>query len=132
MPVSGVACWKFVRMIHSPDTKLVAWELVASTKYWVVVRRSGALNAAAFYNWYYNTLTYTSHISAQYNGTSWVAFGSTTMSFAVLLNGTAAAGTINGGSDTVVSAGWGVVGFALIPGVSSSTYTKAGYAREAA
>ena len=60
---------------------------------------------------------------------TWAA-GTTDRAFTVLL---ASAGTIDGGSDTVVSAAWGVVGFALIGttvGGGGNTYTKAGYGKE--
>ena len=33
------------------------------------------------------------------------------------------AGTINGGSDTITSIGWGVIGFALMPTVSGTPHT---------
>ena len=43
----------------------------------------------------------------------------------------ASAGTINGGSDTIVSLSWGVIGFALIGTTSgANTYEKAGFGKE--
>jgi hypothetical protein len=45
----------------------------------------------------------------------------------------ATAGTIDGGSDTITSIGWGVIGFALIgTTVAGSTYEKTGFAVESA
>lgn len=45
----------------------------------------------------------------------------------------ASAGTIDGGTITMASDGWGVIGFALKPAAAAgSTYTKTGFGRESA
>jgi hypothetical protein len=103
--------------------------LTASTTYWIVGRRSGAFSGTDLIRWSFASVAYGSGSGATFNGSSW-ATGQSDRAFATYYN---TAGTINGGSDTVVSAAWGVVGFALIGTTVESggnTYTKAGYGKE--
>jgi hypothetical protein len=52
---------------------------------------------------------------------------------AIMTADMASAGTIDGGTYTMAASdGWGVIGFAFIPGASGSTYTKTGFAKESA
>ena len=89
--------------------------LTASSTYWIVVRRSGALNASNYY-WLYaaNDPGYPGGTHKVYSGTAWAAEFSD-FAFA-LATGLTASATINGGSQTMAAAdNWGVIGFALKP-----------------
>lgn len=59
-------------------TSGVGLSVTGGVKYWLVVRRSGAIDAANFYNWEHNSLNpYVGYDSNRYNGASWVGADAT-------------------------------------------------------
>lgn len=86
--------------------------LTSGNTYWLVFSRSGSLDANAYVSGRGSRSDLGTPLA--YNGSTWIADGTTDRMFG-LFAGTMSSGfTIDGGSDTVVSAAWGVVGFALI------------------
>lgn len=87
--------------------------LTASTTYWIVIRRGGAVDINNNYVVGLGT-SYASGAGATYNGSTWTG-GGNDLSFTVLTSTSYPSGlTIDGGSDAITSIGWSVVGFALI------------------
>ena len=87
--------------------------LTASTTYWVVVGRTGAIDGVNFRSWRRGTTNTFTGAPFLFDGATWAADGSTN-DRTLRVKAANIATTINGGSDTITSDNWGVVGFALI------------------
>ncbi len=88
--------------------------LTTGTSYWLVISRTGSLDNANAFFWRGSVANgYASGVFKNFGGGSWATSAMADADFRV--RGANVAGTINGGSDTITSDAWGVVGFALIP-----------------
>lgn len=90
----------------------LSYSLSGGTTYWLVAKRSGARDTVNYFNWASaGTITGVGH--KKLDSGVWSAdIGGQDPLFSVNDNG--AARTVDGGSDAIVTAGWGVIGFALI------------------
>jgi hypothetical protein len=110
----------------------ISASLTASTKYWISLRRSGAIDGSHYRRWQNASSDVLAGQQFRYDDSTPSTWPNSN-SFDGVFRVVSAGQTINGGSDTVVSAAWGVVGFALIGTTvegGGNTYTKAGYGKE--
>jgi hypothetical protein len=94
---------------------IIGASLTPSTKYWLVLRRSGALDDATPIGVERTSASeYAGHAAKRYTSGAWQADETYDLGFTV--HYTSVAGVIDGGTATNPDAtdGWGVVGFALI------------------
>ena len=109
-PVPSVSFSNYVVPVQAPVT--------AATKYWIVLARTGAVDAASYFTWNEASTGYAGHETYIYNGTTWAlnVEGTTLTRRFALGSPIASSGTINGGTNNMIdSDSWGVIGLALLP-----------------
>ena len=109
----SIACTSLTTTSFLPYRIAVAASLSAATTYHVVFRRDGARDTSNHPLVESVSTTAFGGYQTRNSGT-WTDTAANDLGFALLTSTDIAGGTIDGGSDTITSISWGVVGFALI------------------